>query len=92
MPRVRRFHQVAEIVLRAEVGVDGREVRGPVAVEAVGLARAFIGAVVDLLHRRRQPDRIHAQTVEIAVVDFVDDAGQIAAHKAAQRRCIGARS
>jgi hypothetical protein len=33
--RVRRIHQVAEIVLGAEVGVDGGEVRSPVAVEAV---------------------------------------------------------
>nr|GEU28481.1 hypothetical protein [Tanacetum cinerariifolium] len=86
--RMRGVHHVAEVGFGAQVGVHGRKIPGPVAMETVGLAGAFVGGRVDLLHRRREPDGSHAQLVKITVVDLVDDAGQVAAHEAAQRRRV----
>jgi hypothetical protein len=86
--RVGGVDQVVQVFLGAQVGVDGREVARPVAVEAVGQAGALVGRTVDLLDGRRDPQRVHAQVVEIPFLDLGRDAGQVAAHVAARRRRI----
>ena len=86
--RMGRLDEIAEIVFGAEAGVHRREVAGPVAVKAIRLAGAFVGAGVDLFDRRREPDGVHTQCVEVTVVDLVDQACQVATHETAQRRGI----
>ena len=82
--RMRRLDEVAHVLRGADVGVDGGEVARPVAVEAIADARALVGGRVDLFHRRRDPERVHAQVREIPFLDLGRDPGQVAAHEAAR--------
>jgi hypothetical protein len=43
---------------------------------------------VDLLHEGSQPDGVHPQAVEVPLLDFPEDPGEIPALEAAQQRSI----
>ena len=72
--RVRGIDQLAQLGVGAEVRVDLREVRDPVAVVAGRLVLGLVGAV---LEARREPDRGRAEALD--VVDPLQQAGEVAA-------------
>ena len=77
-------HDGAEIIRRAERGLDRRPVPGPVAVVPVGLAGALVDAGVNLLDERGHPDGVHAETVEVAFLDPPQHALEVTALEVAK--------
>jgi hypothetical protein len=84
-PPMGGVHERAQVLVRAEVRVDLREVGDPVAVVAGALVLGLDGLV---LEARRQPDRVGAEPAD--VVDPVQQALQVAAVVVAARRRVEA--
>src|SRR6266508_1906434 len=85
---VGRVHERAQLFPGAQRRLHRGPVPGPVAVEGVGLSAPFVHAPVDLLDERRHPYRVHAQAVEVALVDPATHAGEIATLEVAQQPSV----
>ena len=85
---VRGIHHCAEVVLGAERWVHGRPIASPIAMVAVGLPLPLVQTSVDLLHEGRHPDGVHAEAVEVTLLDLPTHTGEIATFEAAQQRSV----
>lgn len=85
---VGRVDQRAQVLLGAQRGLHRGPIPGPVAVVSVGLPRPLVHAPVDLLHEGGQPDGVHAQAVEVPLIQLPEHTGEIPTLEAAQHRSV----
>ena len=85
---VGRVDQRAQVVPGPQRRLHRGPVPGPVAVVSVGLPRPLVHAPVDLLHEGGQPDGVHAQAVEVPLLQLLEHTGEVPTLKAAQQRSV----